>query len=176
MSTFGERVIGAARLRVSVFEEVEADQTATMQAMAVVVLASIAGGIGLSTTGTGLVETLNLTLASLIAWVVWAALTYVLGARLFPEPQTSSNVGELLRTTGFSAAPGLLRVLGVVPGLGVPIYIATGIWMLASMVVAVRQALDYESTARAIGVCFVGWLLSTLLAVAIGVLIDPTVQ
>ena len=45
MSTFTERMIGAATLNVHTYEEVEADTTATPQAMGVVVLSSIAQGI-----------------------------------------------------------------------------------------------------------------------------------
>jgi hypothetical protein len=34
-----------------------------------------------------------------------------------------------------------------------------GIWMLVAMVIAVRQALDYKSTLRAVGVCLIGWIV-----------------
>ncbi|MGE0593753.1 MAG: YIP1 family protein [Vicinamibacterales bacterium] len=176
MATLRDRMIGAARLQTSVYEEVEADQGATGQAMAIVVLASLAGGVGMSTGGTGLLAFVNLTLASLVGWFVWAVLTYVLGTRMFAEPQTNASVGELLRTTGFAAAPGLLRVFGIVPGFGWLVYFVTAIWMLATMVVAVRQALDYRSTGRAVGVCLVGWFISLALAALIGFASGPTVQ
>ena len=84
-------------------------------------------------------------------------MTYWIGTRLLPEPQTEADVGQLLRTTGFSSAPGVVRVLGVVPGLTKVIFLIAGIWMLMTMVVAVRQALDYTGTARALGVCAIGW-------------------
>ena len=35
--------------------------------------------------------------------------------------------------------------------------------MLVATVIAVRQALDYTSTARAIGVCVIGWLVQALI-------------
>jgi hypothetical protein len=37
--------------------------------------------------------------------------------------------------------------------------IVASLWMLAAMVVAVRQALDYESTGRAITVCAIGFVV-----------------
>jgi hypothetical protein len=71
----------------------------------------------------------------------------------------------LLRTTGFSSSPGLIRVLGLIPGLGTVVFAVASIWMLVAMVVAVRQALDYTSTFRAVGVCVIGWIIQTVILV-----------
>jgi len=174
MSTFTQRMIGAARLDSHTYEEVEADRTATSQALAVVVLASLAAAAG--SVGLGIGSGIGAALGALVGWFVWAMLIYLIGTRLFPEPQTQADVGELLRTLGFAAAPGVVRVLGIVPGLRWPIFAITAIWMLVTTVVAVRQALDYRSTLRAIGVCSTGWLISVVLAVVMGVLFGPTVQ
>jgi len=177
MSTFSERLVGAARLDARVFEEVEADISATGQAMLAVVLSSIATGIGTASVGGfGVVALTRGTLVALTSWVVWAVLTYLIGTRLLPEPQTRADVGELLRTTGFASAPGLLRMIGVIPGLGWIVYIATSIWMLAAMVIGVRQALDFTTTGRAIAVCAAGWVFSLLIAFLVGVSFGPTVQ
>ncbi len=102
---------------------------------------------------------------TLIGWYVWAYLTYFIGTKLLPEPQTEADLGELLRTIGFSSSPGLIRVLGIIPRLAEPVFLVAGIWMLVAMVIAVRQALDYESTARAIGVCVIGWIVQLLILV-----------
>ena len=93
-----------------------------------------------------------------------------------PEPQTRADVGQLLRTIGFSAAPGMLRVFGIVPGASVAAFAITAIWMLMAMVVAVRQALDFTSTTRAIGVCVLGWTLAIGIAVTLGLLFGPTLS
>lgn len=156
MATFSQRLIGAAKLNVHTYEEVEADTTAFGQAMIVVVLSSVAAGIGAS--GEGAPGLLGGTIAALLAWFLWTWLTYLIGTRILPAPQTHADWGQLLRTTGFAAAPGILRVLGVVPLLMRPIFFITGVWMLAGFVIAVRQALDYTSTWRAVGVCLIGWL------------------
>ena len=162
MATFQERVIGAAKLDVQIYEEVEADRDAMGQAMAVVALSAVAAGIG-SPGGGGLSGVVVVTIAALIGWLIWAFLTYFIGTRLLPEPQTKADYGELLRTIGFASAPGLIRVLGIIPGLSALLFFVAGIWMLAAMVIAVRQALDYTSTARAIGVCLIGWLVQALI-------------
>ncbi|RPH85278.1 MAG: hypothetical protein EHM88_01730 [Candidatus Rokuibacteriota bacterium] len=163
--TFIERMIGAAKLDTRVYEEVEADRTATPQALAVVVLASAAAGIGI---GEGLRGLLFGTVAGLLGWVIWAWLTYFIGTRWLPEPGTQADTGELLRTIGFATSPGILRVLGVVPGLGPIVFVVTTVWTLVAVIVAVRQALDYRSTARAVGVCIIGWLVQVAILVVLG--------
>ena len=177
MTTFPRRVVGATILDARTYEEVEADRLASAQAAGVVLLAGIAGGIGIL--GTGMPTFTSLiagVIGSLLGWVSWAALIFFIGTRLLPEPQTKADVGELLRTIAFASAPGLLRVLGVVPVVGPSIYALVSIWMLVAMIVAVRQALDYRSTARAVAVCIVGWALSLVLAAIIGVVFAPTVS
>jgi len=164
MTSFKGRIIRAAKLDVHLYEEVEADKGAMGQAMGVVVLSSIAAGVGSISIG-GLGGILIGTITALIGWYVWAYLTYFIGTKFFPEPQTKANHGELLRTIGFSSSPGLIRVLGIIPGLGGIVLFAASIWMLVAMIIAVKQALDYKSTLRAVGVCVIGWIIQTLILV-----------
>ena len=166
MASFTERMMGAAKLDVHVYEEVEADTSATSQAMGVVLLSSLASGIGSVGLGAGgLSGFVGGGIAALIGWVVWAFLTYIIGTRLLPEPQTHADVGELMRTLGFAQSPGLVRIVGIVPGVGPFAFSIVSIWMLVAMVIAVRQALDYTSTFRAVGVCLVGWGFSIAISV-----------
>jgi hypothetical protein len=161
MSNFQQRMIRAAKLDVNLYEEVEADPGAMGQAMGVVVLSSVAAGIGaIGTIGVGGIFVG--TLLALAGWYIWAYLTYFIGTRFLPEPQTRSDHKEMLRTIGFSSAPGLLRVFAIVPGIGVLVSLAASVWMLVAMVIAVRQALDYTSTLRAVGVCAIGWIIQTV--------------
>ena len=159
---FINRVIRAIKLDAQVYEEVEADQSALIQSMMVVVLSSMAGGFGfifrfgLSGIFTGIMMTL-------VGWFVWAYLIYLVGTKILPEVQTQADPGQLLRTIGFASAPGLIRVLGIVPLLGNFIAIVSSIWILIAMIIATRQALDYKSTVRAIMVCLIGWFLQWLI-------------
>jgi hypothetical protein len=161
MTDFKTRLIRAAKLDAALYEEVEADKGAMGQAMGVVVLASVAAGIG-TLRAVGLAGILMGTVSALVSWFVWAYLTYFIGTRLLPEPETRTTPGELLRTIGFSSSPGIIRVLGVVPGLTAPVFFVAAVWMLSAMVIAVRQALDYRSTLRAVGVCLIGWVVQAL--------------
>jgi hypothetical protein len=158
MALLIDRMIRAAKLDVYLYEEVEADKGAMGQAMGVVILSSVGAGIGAIGT-TGIKGLILGTIAALVAWFIWAFMTYYIGTRLLPEPQTKTDYGELLRTIGFSSSPGVARVLGIIPMLGAIVNFIVGIWMLVAMVIAVRQALDYKSTWRAVGVCLIGWIV-----------------
>ncbi len=160
-------MVRAAKLDVQLYEEVEADQGALGQATGVVILSAVAAGIGNLGTGGPLGLGIG-TIGALVGWYVWALLTYFIGTKFLPEPQTRADYGELLRTIGFSSAPGVIRVFGIIPGLRALVFLVAGIWMLVAMVIAVRQALDYTSTWRAVGVCVIGWVVQALiLAVAL---------
>jgi hypothetical protein len=151
------RMLGAARLNVHTFEEVESDSGATMQAMIVVILVSIAGAIGGLTGGPlGLIAGL---IFGLIQWAAWAGVTFFIGTTIFKTPETHADWGQLARTTGFAQTPGLLKVLSFLPAVGPLIFLVASIWQLVTMVIAVRQALDYQSTWRAVGVVVIGFLI-----------------
>ena len=162
MQNYIDRIVRAAKLDINLYEEVEADKGAMGQAMGVVVLSSIAAGIG--SIGTiGVKGIIIGAITALIAWYVWAYMTYFIGAKILPESQTKADHGELLRTIGFSSSPGLIRVLAIIPGIAGIVFVITSIWMLTAMVIAVRQALDYQSTLRAVGVCIIGWVIQAII-------------
>lgn len=176
MGTYMRRLIGALVLDPAAYEDVEADGTATRAAAVTVLLSSLATAVGVRGLGLHVPSVPMFTLIMLTAWMAWALLTFEVGARLLPGARTRATVDELLRTLGFAAAPGLLLVLAVLPGLAVPLFAVVPVWMLAAMVIAVRQALDYSSTARAVAVCLGGWLLSAAAVFAISVILGTTVQ
>jgi len=162
MASFTDRMIRAAKLDAALYEEVEADKETMGQAMGVVILSSLAAGIG-TISATGIKGLIFGTIVALLGWFIWAYLTYFIGTRLLAEPQTKADYGELLRTIGFSSSPGVLRVLAIIPMLGGVLNFIIGIWMLAAMVIAIRQALDYKSTWRAVGVCLIGWIVQMVI-------------
>jgi hypothetical protein len=162
MSQLLERMIRAAKLDVNLYEEVEADEGAMVQALTVVVISSVAAGIGNVSEG-GWSGVFVGTIGALIGWLVWAYLTYLIGTKILPESQTSSNAGELLRTIGFSSSPGVIRILALIPVLRSLVFFISSVWMLIAMVIAVRQALDYSATWRAIVVCLIGWVIQMII-------------
>jgi hypothetical protein len=175
--TFLRRLIGAVALRAETYEEIEADPHANGQAVAVVVLSSVAAGLGAR--GFGAVGGGDLAffgIVALMAWTAWALVVFEVGTRILPGVRTRADLGQLLRTTGFATAPGLLRVVGILPELTIPSFAVAALWMLLAMIVAVRQALDYTSTGRAIAVCGLGWVLAIALAILFGIWFGPRVS
>jgi hypothetical protein len=174
VSSFTERMIGAAQLRPRTYEEVEHDPNGTRQAVAVVLIASVGAGIGsIGLQAASLSALVAGSLAALFAWIIWAVLVMVIGTQLLAERRTSADVHQLLRTTGFAQAPGILRAAGIVPVLGPAIYVVVSLWIVVATVVAVRQALDFTSTTRAVLVCVIGWLVSVVATLLILVLFGP---
>lgn len=159
------KMVRASKLDVDLYEEVEADKTATRQAFMVVLISSVAAGLGLGlqallfgSDDAGIADFIwglvGGVVSALLMWLVFAWLTYFIGTRLFAGPETSADWGELLRTLGFSTAPGVLRII---PFFG----FFVSIWMIVTAVVAVRQACDF-TTGRAIGTILVA-IIPTLI-------------
>jgi len=163
MAGFTERMVGAATLNIATYEEVEHDQTATGQAAGVVALVAIAGAIGSYGMG-GLYGSVGQLISAFVGWVVWSAVTLLIGTKVFGG---TADMGEMLRTLGFAQSVGVVKILGIIPLLGWIAGLAAGIWMLVCGVVAVRQALDF-TTGKAIGTVILGWLAMMALAMLVG--------
>lgn len=160
------RMLRAARLEPGLYEEVEHDAGATPQALAVVVISSVAAGVA-SITGAGAGGLVIGAAGALVTWLIWSFVTFFLGTRVLPGPHTEASYGQLLRTIGFSSSPGVIRVLGLVPALFAVVNVVASIWMLVAMVIAVRQALDYTSTWRAVAVVGIGWAIQLVLLIVL---------
>ena len=176
MREFAQRVLGTMRLDAATYEGIEADPRAINQAVLVVVAFAVAAGVGMTWPSPAPSALAIAIAASLTGWFSWAALVYYLGVHVFPGPDTRGDIGQLARTIGFSAAPGVFLVLLGLPVSRPIVFLTISLWMLASMVVAVRQALDFTQTTRAIGVCAAGWLLVALVALVIGLVFGPAVS
>jgi hypothetical protein len=161
MQSFPGRMVGAARFDAGTYEEVEADTTASGQAVGVVIIASLAAAVGVG--ATDFRSLLGMIGVAIISWLIWVLLTLFIGTRLLPGSATKADFGEVLRTTGFSASVGILRILGIFSAIRGPVFTIVTIWMLVTFVIAIRQALDYTSTGRAIAVCLLGWLIHGIL-------------
>ena len=170
-SNFLNRIYRAIKIDPDLYEEVEHDKSATIQAASVVVLSSLAAGVG--AIHLGMSNFILGPLFSLASWYFWAFLIYIVGTKLFPDQETKSDHGELLRTIGFSSAPGLIRVFGFTPDLMSITFMGGGIWMLVAMIIAVRHALDYKCTWRSIGVVVIGFLVQGIVLIILLRLFGP---
>ena len=174
MGLFAYRLLGAAMFDAGMYEGIEADRGTTLQALTAVVLASLAAGIGAGDwLGTRAITLAAVTALALVTWAAWAMLTFQIGTSVLREPQTRADWGQLLRTTGFAAAPGLLLVFGVIPQGRELVFGVVGAWMFAAMVFGVKHALDYRHASRALAVCLASAALSLALAFAASSVLAP---
>jgi hypothetical protein len=177
MTLFLYRLMGAAMLDGGMYEGIEHDRRVTRQAAAAVVLSSLAAGLCIRGWYEGGLQVfVFFSAVALITWVAWAVMTYHIGTRLLPGRDTSATIGELLRTTGFAASPGLLQAFGLFPGMAIPVSVVAWSWMFVAMVFGVRHALDYDSTGRALAVCGLAAALALTVAIVSGVLFGPTLH
>jgi len=177
LGSLAYRAAGASFLDGGTYEGVEHDRSATGQAAIVVLLSSLAAGIGASRWyGPSLAVVLACAAVALVTWVAWAVLTLQIGTRILPGRETESNLGELLRTVGFAAAPGLLQGFGAFPGMAIPVFVTAWTWMFLAMVVGVKHALDYPTMGRALLVCGLAASLIAVVAFGLGLMLGPTVQ
>jgi hypothetical protein len=170
MRTLLYRAMGAAVLDAATYESVEHERPAALHAVAIVLLAGLAAGVG----ATGVIDLDGVRVLAVAAiacglWLAWASLILYVGGQAMKERQTRTTYSELLRTIGFAASPGILQVLAVIRPIAIPVFVITWIWMLAAMVVAVRQALDFRTTAHAFAVCLatLGVVLATVIALSL---------
>jgi hypothetical protein len=149
-----DRMRGAAMLDIATYEEVEHDENLTTQAAIVVLIAALARGVGGFNDGeNGIIVGV---VAALFSWLVWAGVTYLIGDKLL---KGTATWGELLRTLGYAQAPAVLLIFGFVPVLGNILGAVVGIWLLVTGIVAIRQALDFD-TGKAVMTAFLGWLVA----------------
>ena len=174
------RMLGAARLNVQTYEDVEHDSGATLQALLVVVLVSIASVVGQLIGGTdagvGWIIVSGV-IRGVVSWALWALFAWLIGATLLKTAQTEANWGQLARCTGFAQAPGILNVFFFIPILGAIIYLVALVWTIMCMIVAVRQSLDYTSSLRAFFVILLALIPVFILnAIVFGLTVGVTVE
>jgi hypothetical protein len=162
MAAIVDRMIRAAKLDVTLYDEIERDEESMVQAMTVVVISSVAAGIGSS----GLLGPLGFVggaLAALVGWFIWALLSHFIGTTMLAEPASRASLVKVMRVTGFAAAPGVIRIFAFIPVFGALVNLVASLWMFAAFVVAVRQVLKFSSTGRAVAVCILGWLVQVII-------------
>lgn len=161
--SFGERLLGAARLDAMVYEDVEADVSATRQATLVVCLSGVSLAIGRA--NAGIEGVASSMLREMVGWLLISGIVYIIGDKIL---RGSATWGELLRTIGFAQAPGLLAALSWYPPINAPVRYGIATWKLFAVVVAIRQALDFDErdwgTARALLTAALGFVVYVGLA------------
>jgi len=149
------QLIRAIQLEPQVFRELAQDKASLVSAMALALFSSAAAGVG--SVG-GYAEKIPQAIGTaLLAWFLWVLLIYALGAKCFPAKRRTS-LTAILCAAGFASTPGLLRFLAYFPVFSVIVSFGAALWMFASMLVAMKEALHYESMPRTAAVIGIGWI------------------
>jgi hypothetical protein len=172
-----ERIVRAIKLDFTVFREVAEDQNATTEAAIIVFvvtfLSAIGTGLGVLIAQAGFGRAVLgffsewLLSGILIGWIGWAILTYFVGTVLF---QGKTEIPEMLRVLGYASAPKLLGLLGFIPCVGWLFSLAGWILSLIAGVIAVREAMEFD-TGRAVITVLISWVIALLISLAIGALL-----
>jgi len=165
ISLFLNRIYRSIKIDPEVFDEVQKDKEATLSAAIVILISSSAAGFGAA--HLGMVNFFLAPALSLLSWFVWTYIVYFIGFKLFPDPKTKTTHVALLRAIGFSSAPGIIRIFAFNADLMTVTFIGSAFWMLACMVVAVRQTLNYKSLWKAFGVVIMAWFVQIFVLISV---------
>ena len=164
MRGYLNRFVGAALLDVKLYKEVAGEPRYLFQAWITVLIYAMLASWG--TFGRSGAAGTNISMiSSLIGWYIWSFSTYFLATKFFRETKTEIDRGDrkaVIRTMGFACAPGAIRILGIIPGLGIVAIVVASIWMIVAATIAVKAALNIENTARAAGACIIGWIIGAI--------------
>lgn len=170
--SFLDRVVGVGRLNRPTYEEVEHDQSATVQAGIVVVVAAIATAIGASSQGAdGIFSGL---IGALLGWVVGAAFIYFVGTRVIPSLQVQADIGQVLRTVGFANVPSFLLILGFIPIVNIVVALVVFVWGIATLIIAIQSALE-ASVSRAVGIAVIAVVLQFVVSIIIAAIFGVSI-
>jgi hypothetical protein len=162
-----DRIIGVLKLDANVYEEIEADESATSQAAIVVAIVAIVGGLiggGISAAmgGDFLGSFLSQLIGAFVSWIIWSVVTFFVGTSLFGG---KSSIGQMMRVLGFAQAPGILSIIPVCGAF------VGWVWTLACTFIAIRQGLDLDNGKAAmtavvafIAVLIVSFVIGLILA------------
>ncbi|MDP2662924.1 MAG: Yip1 family protein [Dehalococcoidia bacterium] len=157
-----ERMIRAAKLDATLYDEVEKDPNATSQALLVVLIVSVLAGIG-GLRG-GVMGFVGGLIFAIIGWAVWSLVMFWVGKTFF---KGTATYGELLRCVGFAFTPRALGLLAFVPVVGGLIALIASIWALVAMIIAVREALDI-TTVNAVITAIIGAVIYFVVIAVLG--------
>jgi len=160
--TFGERVVGALKLDANTFEDIERDPNAMGQAIGIIALSALAGNL-YQIWWLGIGSMLLAVCFSLLGYMLWSVLVWLVGTKVMPDPATKADFAETFRTIAFASSPGLIGAISIIPFLGRVLgwllWPVIMIWSLIAMVIAVRQVLDYSETFKAVVVVLIGFVV-----------------
>jgi hypothetical protein len=137
----------------TVYDEIAADENATAQAAIIVAITALLTALGtlfVSNFGAFIWTFIRLVA---VGWVLWSAIVWFVGSKLFAGNGTFFNV---LRVLGYVTAP---LILGIIPVVG---SLIGGILSLVLAFFAIRETMDL-TTEKTILTIVIGWVINLVI-------------
>lgn len=174
---FLTKLIRAAKLDSSLYEAIEHDPTALNHAAVAIILINVCSAIGEVIYDIRLQETAiaadplligmivgAAVFMALAKWFILTGIIYLIGVRVF---KGTAGFREILRTIAFAYTPVALQIL-------LPLFmmyewiflvlVGTNVWMIAALVIAVRQSLDL-TTGKSLGIVVLAGIVYSIISV-----------
>ena len=160
-----ERAIRAAILDRRAYQGIAEDPRTTFSALGIVAVAAVAFGLGIRYTPVegseaGPTEVMLVAMSTMmVGWVAWAFVSNVFGTRVLGG---KANNRILLRALGIAHGPGVLFVLMSIPVIEQPALLVARFWLLASGLVAVREAQGFGWMQASV-TALTGWVVAVII-------------
>lgn len=161
MKILFERMLRAIKLDQGFFEEIAADPSVQPQSVWAVAIYALATAFGFFSTVGGTAVNIAL-ITTMLAWYAWAFSIFYFGSRLFREGREHADRKRVMRVVAFAAAPGLIRLLGIIPKTTIVLMVVSSIWIVVAAVIGLKQVFSRTATAKIAIVTVVTWLFASL--------------
>jgi hypothetical protein len=165
------RMIRAAKLDKTFYNEVRGNTSLTKEALLVVIICAAVSGMGSIIGGaysyfegtgfnTAIVNLVVKVLTVVLGYFIWVSVAHIIGTRYLGG---KGEVSELRRTLGYAMSPLVLNVLVILPCLEI-VGLVVWIWTLLAGFIAVRETLKFDNI-KALVTVIVGWLIIIVMGV-----------
>jgi hypothetical protein len=143
------------------FEEIVSDPSSQGQSVWAMAIFAMATAFGFFSMVGGTAVNIGL-ITTMIAWYVWAFSVFYSGTRLFRGDGEGADRKTVLRVMAFACAPGVIRLLGVIPKSTIVILIISSIWILIAAIIGLKKVFPKTATAYIAAVTIGTWFAASM--------------
>jgi hypothetical protein len=143
------------------FEQVVADASLQGQSVWAVAIYAMATAFGTFSMIGGAAVNIGL-ITTILAWYIWAFSVFYFGTRLLGPMTDGADRKTIMRVIAFASAPGVIRLLGILPKTTMIILAASSIWILIAAVMGLKKVFTQTTTVKITMICVGTWCAGTL--------------
>ena len=161
MKPIFKRMQRAIMLDQTLFDEIVADPSIQGQSVWVVAIFAMTTAFGTFSMISGTAVNIGL-ITTIITWYIWAFSVFYVGTRILGPMSEGSDRKTIMRVVAFASAPGVIRLLGVIPKITMIILAISSIWILIAAVMGLKKVFVQATTAKITMVCVGSWFAASL--------------